>query len=50
MDYQKVRDLQLRLVTARECRTIVPDILLLMEHEPVFTLGRRGGRENLMSL
>ncbi len=48
MDYQKVRDLQLRLVTARECRSIVPDILLLMEHEPVFTLGRRGGRENLM--
>lgn len=48
MDYQKVRELQLRLVTARECRTIVPDILLLMEHEPVFTLGRRGGRENLM--
>jgi len=47
-DYQKVRELQLRLVTARERRSIVPDILLLMEHEPVFTLGRRGGRENLM--
>ncbi|MGO9312078.1 MAG: lipoyl(octanoyl) transferase LipB [Syntrophobacteraceae bacterium] len=48
MDYQKVRELQLSLVTARERRNIVRDILLLMEHEPVFTLGRRGGRENLM--
>ncbi len=47
-DYQKVRELQLRLVAAKESRTVVPDILLLMEHEPVFTLGRRGGRENLM--
>jgi lipoate-protein ligase B len=47
MDYEKVRELQVRIVTARECGTIVPDILLLTEHEPVFTLGRRGGRENL---
>jgi lipoyl(octanoyl) transferase len=48
VNYEKVRDLQLRLVAARACGIIVPDILLLMEHEPVFTLGRRGGRENLM--
>jgi len=47
LDYEEVRDLQLRLVTARECGIIVQDILLLMEHEPVFTLGRRGGRQNL---
>jgi len=47
VDYQKVRELQLCLVTARACRSTVQDILLLMEHEPVFTLGRRGGRENL---
>jgi lipoate-protein ligase B len=48
LNYEKARDLQLRLVTARECGTIASDILLLMEHEPVFTLGRRGGRENLI--
>ncbi len=48
LHYEEARDLQLRLVTARECGIIVPDILLLLEHEPVFTLGRRGGRENLI--
>ena len=48
LGYEEARDLQLRLVAARECGTIASDILLLVEHEPVFTLGRRGGRENLM--
>jgi len=48
LGYEEARDLQLRLVAARECRIIASDILLLVEHEPVFTLGRRGGRENLM--
>jgi lipoate-protein ligase B len=47
LDYEEARDLQLRLVTARASGIIVQDILLLMEHEPVFTLGRRGGRQNL---
>ncbi len=46
LDYEEARDLQLRLVAARGCGIILPDILLLMEHEPVFTLGRRGGRQN----
>ncbi len=48
LDYEEARDLQLRLVSARERRITDSDILLLMEHAPVFTLGRRGGRENLM--
>lgn len=47
MDYEEARDLQLRLVAARGCGTVETDILLLMEHAPVFTLGRRGGRGNL---
>ena len=47
LNYEEARNLQLCLVTARECGIIVQDILLLMEHEPVFTLGRRGGRQNL---
>jgi lipoate-protein ligase B len=48
LDYEEARELQLRLVAARDRRIVDSDILLLMEHAPVFTLGRRGGRENLM--
>ena len=47
-DYEAARDLQLRLVAARGRGIFDSDILLLMEHAPVFTLGRRGGRENLV--
>jgi len=47
LDYEEAHDLQLRLVAARNRRIIDSDILLLVEHAPVFTLGRRGGRENL---
>jgi lipoyl(octanoyl) transferase len=47
MEYEKARDLQVRLVDARYRGMLGSDILLLMEHLPVFTLGRRGGRENL---
>jgi len=48
LDYVEAHDLQLRLLSARRSGTIRRDILLLMEHAPVFTLGRRGGLENLM--
>ena len=34
-------------MAARGCGTVETDILLLMEHAPVFTFGRRGGRGNL---
>ena len=45
--YEKTRELQKRLVLARmEERT--PDILLLLEHDPVFTMGRHGRSENLL--
>ncbi|MCE5336375.1 MAG: lipoyl(octanoyl) transferase LipB [Desulfobacteraceae bacterium] len=47
LDYEKARDLQLRLVKARMAGFLASDILLLLEHPPVFTLGRRGGRGNL---
>jgi lipoate-protein ligase B len=46
LNYEEAHGLQLRLHTARERRIIKSDILLLLEHPPVFTLGRRGGREN----
>jgi lipoic acid synthetase len=46
--YSEAWDLQLRLVEARGEGRIGRDILLLLEHPPVFTLGKRGGRENLL--
>ncbi|OQX28077.1 MAG: hypothetical protein BWK80_01970 [Desulfobacteraceae bacterium IS3] len=46
MDYRAAWELQLKLVAERKSGSI-PDTLLLLEHPPVFTLGRRGGRENL---
>jgi lipoate-protein ligase B len=46
--YPDAWDLQLRLVAARSQGRMAADVLLLLEHPPVFTLGRRGGRENLL--
>ncbi|HXB54724.1 MAG TPA: lipoyl(octanoyl) transferase LipB [Vicinamibacteria bacterium] len=40
-------DLQARLVADRQAGR-VPDTLLLLEHEPVFTLGRNARKENLL--
>lgn len=47
VDYGAALDLQHRLVDARKSKVLDTDILLVLEHPPVFTLGRRGGRENL---
>lgn len=46
-DYQKVLDLQLAVVTAKTTGRLDADVILCVEHPRVFTLGRRGGRENL---
>lgn len=48
MPYGPVVDLQHRLAEARHRGTLETDTVLLLEHEPVFTLGHNGGRENLM--
>ena len=48
MPYPEAWDLQLRLVEARSQGRVVNDVILFVEHPPVFTLGRRGGRENLL--
>lgn len=48
LDYKTAWDLQLGLVEARRSGIISSDILLLLEHSPVFTLGRRGGLQNLI--
>jgi len=47
IEYQKARDLQSYLVSARKDKVIDSNIILILEHPPVFTLGRRGGLENL---
>ena len=46
-EYREVWDLQHRLVIARKDRIIDKDVVLFLEHPPVFTLGRRGGLDNL---
>jgi len=46
MDYGKALDLQYDLLTARQ-EDKLPDTLILVEHFPVITLGRRGKYENI---
>jgi len=48
MDYKEVLDLQRSLVDAKTSEIIGRDLILFLEHPPVFTLGRRGGREHLL--
>lgn len=45
--YAEGLDLQARLVKERQAGEI-PDTLLLLEHDPVFTLGRNARRENVL--
>jgi lipoate-protein ligase B len=47
VDYAPALDLQHRLAAARADGALPAELLILIEHPPVFTLGRRGGRENL---
>ena len=46
--YLEVLELQRLLVELRQ-QNLIPDTLLLVEHEPVITLGRRGNRTNILS-
>ena len=48
LEYREAWKLQRRLEALRRRRE-VPDVLLLTEHPPVFTLGRRTPAENLLS-
>lgn len=47
-DYLEAHELQRHIVAARIAGKMDDDVVLMLEHFPVFTLGRRGGRENLM--
>jgi lipoate-protein ligase B len=46
-DYHEAWKLQLALVKAKNCGILKADVILLLEHPAVYTLGRRGGIENL---
>jgi len=47
LEYDVAWDLQRRLVAARIDGTLDRDVALMLEHPAVFTVGRRGGRDNL---
>lgn len=45
--YQQARSLQQRLVDLKRQSRNTADFIILLEHPPVFTLGRNAGRDNL---
>lgn len=47
-DYSTTLDLQYRILNAKISGRLEEDVLILVEHPPVFTLGKRGGMENMM--
>jgi lipoate-protein ligase B len=47
ISYRTAWDLQKTLLEAKKKDNSFPDVVLFLEHHPVFTLGRRGGKENL---
>ena len=47
MDYRSCLELQHRVRELRQ-KDDVPDCMLIVEHPPVFTIGRSGSRENLL--
>ncbi len=48
VDYREAWALQENLIRARRAGSLKNDIVLFLEHPPVFTLGRRGGRQCLL--
>lgn len=46
--YREAYEVQLAAVGARIAGRLPRDLVIMLEHPPVFTLGRRGGRENLL--
>ncbi len=48
MDYKEVYEMQKKLLKMRQQGTI-EDTLILVEHKPVITLGKRGGESNILA-
>lgn len=47
-DYRSIHELQSRAAAARHAGRLDRELVILLEHDPVFTMGRRGGRSNLI--
>ena len=48
LEYKKALELQTKTLQAKIDKTIEEDYIFFVEHQCVFTLGRRGGKENLI--
>jgi len=48
MDYLRARKLQLKILGRKTAGELEEDVLILLEHSPVFTLGRSGEEGNLL--
>jgi lipoate-protein ligase B len=48
LPYRQARDLQLSAVEARSSGRLEHEVIMMLEHAQVFTLGRRGGQDNLL--
>lgn len=48
IEYKETWKLQEKIVASRIDGSIQNDVVLFLEHLPVFTMGRRGGQENLL--
>ena len=46
-EYREAWELQQAIVNAKQEGVLANDVILVLEHPPVYTLGRRGGIENL---
>lgn len=48
MKYQRALDLQISILQSKMDKTIMDDYIFFVEHHSVYTLGKRGGENNLM--
>ncbi len=48
LEYSRALALQQKTLTDKQGKRDTPDRLFFVEHHPVYTLGRRGGRENMV--
>lgn len=46
-EYGKVKDVQNQVVSGKVAGTFDAEVVIWVEHYPVFTIGRHGGKENL---
>ncbi|MFA5903475.1 MAG: lipoyl(octanoyl) transferase LipB [Desulfobacula sp.] len=48
MEYRRALDLQIKTLESKINKSLSEDRIFFIQHPPVFTLGKRGGEENLM--